>query len=203
MWTLCLLFPANLWVLDCWAGRMSHMNKSVSALGCKLNMLSILFNSVFGKRLPTVLREFVFHPPKNGEEKCSAYTWHQLWHVYTKYTWLCQTSNDLGLADLRTALLLIHDELVHGDLTEIRMNGFWIDGIISVDMHSLLYRAKSDSVTSAIIPCWQPCSWVTCSGFFTGVFISECKHKCVRGSPEFQENCPASLWQTTSCPLSF
>lgn len=107
MWTLCLLFPANLWVLDCWAGRMSHMNKSVSALGCKLNMLSILFNSVFGKRLPTVLREFVFHPPKNGEEKCSAYTWHQLWHVYTKYTWLCQTSNDLGLADLRTALLLI------------------------------------------------------------------------------------------------
>lgn len=136
MWTLCLLFPANLWVLDCWAGRMSHMNKSVSALGCKLNMLSILFNSVFGKRLPTVLREFVFHPPKNGEEKCSAYTWHQLWHVYTKYTWLCQTSNDLGLADLRTALLLIHDELVHGDLTEIRMNGFWIDGIISVDMHS-------------------------------------------------------------------
>lgn len=64
MWTLRLLFPANLWVLDCWAGRMSHMNKSVSALGCKLNMLSILFNSVFGKRLPTVLREFVFHPPK-------------------------------------------------------------------------------------------------------------------------------------------
>lgn len=157
---------------------------------------------MFGKRLPTVLQEFVFHPSKNGEEKCSK-KWHQLWHVYTKYTWLCQTSNDLGLADLRTVLLLIHDELVHGDLTEIRMNAFWIDGIISVDTHAL------SPIQSEIWLC-NLChntllTTMQLSHMFrlSGVFISECKYKCVRGSPEFQENCPASLWQTSFCPLSF
>lgn len=57
-------------------------------------------------------------------------------------------------ADLQT-VLIIHDEMYIVSSQSSEMDASQRDGIISLNTHTLSHGAKSDSITSAIMTCWQ------------------------------------------------